>query len=59
MHFLDGHSHLFALDPFLLYCFTQAATLDQYKELITKVHLFMLLTAFLERVPQYTDHLVC
>ena len=59
LQFLDDHPHLFALDPLLLYFFTQAATFEQHMELITKVDLFMILTAFLEKIPQYTDLMVC
>ena len=59
LQFLDDHPHLFALDPLLLYFFAQAATFDQYKELILKVDLFIVLTAFLEKVPQYNDNMVC
>ena len=59
LQFLDDHPHLFALDPLLLYFFTQAAMFEQYMELLTKVDLYMILTAFLEKIPQYSDHMVC
>jgi len=58
LHFLDDHSQLFALNPLLLYFFVQEATLGQYEKLITKVDLFLLLTAFVEKIPQYSEHKV-
>ena len=52
---IDAHPYLFALDPLLMQCFAQAASLEQYERLSTKIPLFLLLAAFIEESPRYND----
>ena len=51
----DIHPYLFALDPLLLQCFAQAAPIEQYERLSTKIPLFLLIRAFVEEFPRYSD----
>ena len=55
---INDHPYLFAADPLLLQFFAQAATLDQYKILSTKLPLHLMLIAFVEESPRYSERYV-
>ena len=47
--YLDDHPHLFSIDPLLLHFLVHASPLEAYGELVTKVPLFILLSALREK----------
>ena len=55
---IDTHPYLTTLDPLLLQFCAQAATVDQYERLANKVPLFLLITAFVEECPRYSERQV-
>ena len=48
--YLDTHPHLFAVDPLLLHFVVYVTPLEAYSELVTKVPLFILLSALEENL---------
>ena len=57
--YLDDHPHLFAVDPLLLHFLVRASPLETYRELISKVPLFILLAALTEKNPFEAKEKVC
>lgn len=48
--YLDTHPHLFAVDPLLLHFVVHTSPLEVYSELVSKVPLFILLSALEENL---------
>ena len=50
INYLDDHPHLFAVDPLLVHFVVHASSFDKYRDLVTKVPLFILLAALAENL---------